>query len=107
MLGDGSDQLFFAEAGISQAQALVLVLTGAQQLACAEAELAQQSVQASGIQRGFQVADHGRSQAALFQQLQCRAGFRAAWVVIKRQVGHVWVASCVRWRLFYPCDRLS
>ena len=107
MFGDGGNQLLFAEAAVGQVERLVLLLAGAQQLARTDAELAQQALQLGSVQGSFQVADHGRSQAALFQEFQRTAGFRAARVVIKRQIGHVRVASCVRWRLFYPRDGLS
>ena len=74
------------------------------QLAGAEVQPGQQVAQLRGAQRRFEVAHHGGGQAAGFEEFERTAGFRAARVVIKRQIGHVRVASCVRWRLFYLPD---
>lgn len=106
MGGDGGDQLLFAELAVGQVQALVLVFASAQQLPGTDTEFAEQVTQLGRVEWRFQVAHHGRGQAAGFEQFQRTTGFRAARIVIKRQIGHVRVASCVRWRVFYlPGER--
>ncbi|MNE93609.1 hypothetical protein D3C80_1914760 [compost metagenome] len=96
----GLDQLRLAQGRVGQVQRAVFVFAAAQQLPGTDPQFAEQVAQLGRVGRGFQVAHDGRREAALFEQLQGATGFRAAGIVIERQIGHMRVASCVRWQLF-------
>jgi len=75
--------LVVAQCRVGQVQLLVFVLAGAQQLACADAQLAEQRLEFGRAGRSFQVADDLGLDAAFLEQFEGAAGFGAARIMKK------------------------